>query len=713
MSYRIAGRITEAETHDGIEGVIVSAFDKDRLRDDFLAEAMTDADGRFAIEYSSGAFAEPLEGGPDLFVTVKTRSGERIFTTAGAVRFEAGPRQTFQLEIPRDLLVASGLRARDDGAAAPGGRATLTCLDGADDDELVRLIRFDLEAAGSPLALMDHYRERLAGSWNNDAIELRKLARLFELGRTPGALEGHHYGMVPGLRTGDLSGVAGELGNLVGAFWGQAIGPTAPWSGKTFAPMAAADRAQAIGDSVPDAEPVSRGINHFNRIEGAGWNVAATLVLGFAWHLRESPAEERKTYGHERNGGHFAAHRARSIHPTTPREVLRLNYRHRGLDNNPPLTHLVDELVEMADGLYLGQVLFATDRLLEAYDPSALHERYQYQHFGYFVLFDRRWNAEARRLFPHLEIPEAAVEPGPEGEPGPVPREPRLPAKLRTLTLSDPFEGKVDAAALAEVRRDLAGAGDVMAMLKSYSDALDRTPRNRSAIFDKLFALFQAGIAPTRMDGFHRGARVTFRTHGPLSGLGTTNTLNLLWRAAQHLSPWTGKRFEPIGRQALAEITDGHETMSVPTFFGSNTVVFRTAGERLIGRAIRLVRARTVAATDEERRRHGYDATCFFFIARHASSVLAENYGRPVFQFNYRWKRLHTPPPDNYCMDEVVQIADGLYLGQLTYATRWWLRWKPSRDPASYRYRVFGYFLLMDEEWHARRLQLGFDPGNA
>ncbi|HKE13224.1 MAG TPA: hypothetical protein VKB80_00040, partial [Kofleriaceae bacterium] len=62
------------------------------------------------------------------------------------------------------------------------------------------------------------------------------------------------------------------------------------------------------------------------------------------------------------------------------------------------------------------------------------------------------------------------------------------------------------------MRRDLAGAGDVMAMLKSYSDALDRAPRNRSRAFDKLFALFQAGIAPTRMVGTYRGARITFRT---------------------------------------------------------------------------------------------------------------------------------------------------------------------------------------------------------
>jgi hypothetical protein len=35
-----------------------------------------------------------------------------------------------------------------------------------------------------------------------------------------------------------------------------------------------------------------------------------------------------------------------------------------------------------------------------------------------------------------------------------------------------------------------------------------------------------------------------------------------------------------------------------------------------------------------------------------------------------------------------------------------------TKDPSEYNYRVFGYFLLMDEEWQSRRLEIGFDLYN-
>lgn len=33
-------------------------------------------------------------------------------------------------------------------------------------------------------------------------------------------------------------------------------------------------------------------------------------------------------------------------------------------------------------------------------------------------------------------------------------------------------------------------------------------------------------------------------------------------------------------------------------------------------------------------------------------------------------------------------------------------------DPAAYRYELFEYFLLMDAEWQARRLRIGYDLDN-
>jgi len=59
--------------------------------------------------------------------------------------------------------------------------------------------------------------------------------------------------------------------------------------------------------------------------------------------------------------------------------------------------------------------------------------------------------------------------------------------------------------------------------------------------------------------------------------------------------------------------------------------------------------------------------------------------------------------------DEIAQVADGLYLGQLIYATDWLKPWDPQTPIEEYKYKLFGYFLLMDEEWHQRRLRIGFD----
>lgn len=589
----------------------------------------------------------------------------------------------------------------------------LTCLQQLDiDDDLVKQIKADLAGKSSILEMMKEYMAKLDGELDNDALPYRKLQRLFELGSTPDRMEGHHYGITVGIRTGDLRGPAADIGNLLGYIWGAAIGRVCPWVGKSFTPMTKGDRKRVVRTSLPDELPVSRGINHFNLIEHAPVNIAANSLLTFMWHLKKTPKAERMRYGHERNGGHFAAHRALSIYEKTPREVFRLNYRYKALNNFPPLIYLIDEVVEIADGLYLGQLLLATDRLLEQYDPKAKNESYHYQHFGYFLIFRQEWNAEAKRLFPHLEMPKAAVSARikpqdlPEAE---LP--PRMPDKFTTFTLADPEDGDVDPAIIKEIRKDLSHSGTIISLLKSYSDALGEDPDTQSPEFAKLHTLFNAGIGPTTMDGFYRGASITFQSHGLLSTF-DINTLNIVWQTARFFSPWTGKAFAPVEPARLSELTDGHEKMDVPTFFCSNTVVFRTAKEKFVRKVMQLVGMWMEDATEEERLLYGYHANAFFFIGKHAKSILPENKGKSAFQFNYRWKALRTPPPDNFCIDEIAQIASGLYLGKLIYATNLLEPWDPFTDPSVYKYRLFGYFLLMDEEWHARRLRIGFDLDN-
>lgn len=709
MRYEISGRVQETESKHGVPGLFVSAFDKDLLYDEVLGDVMTDAGGNFLIAYDQGKFAALFEGAPDIYLAVKTPSGVSLYTTAGAVRFNAQPREEFEIEISTETLRAAGLRSAAPRPTIPRETlTTLTCLEGADpNDKLVSEIKGDLAAASSILEMMKDYMTHIEGNLDNNAPPFRKMAKLFELGKTFDELSGHYYGVAPGLRTGDLQGIAAEYGNLLGYIWGSVIVGVCPWNGKSYTPMTEGDRAQVVGATVPHDVKVLRGINHFNKIEHAPVNIAATSLLTFMWHLQNAPAPERAKYGYELNGGHFAAHRAHSVYPGTAREVFRLNYRHHALGNSPPLTYLIDEMVQIAEGLYLGQVLFATDHLLERYDPQADPARYHYQHFGYFLLFEPEWNVEAQRLFPFLEMPDAAVT---THIAGPAALSGGTPDKFTTLTLSDHPDGDVDTSKLNEVRNDISAAGDIMRTLKSYSDSLMKEHKTVSPVFDKLHTLFNAGSAPQTMNGYYRGALISWQSQGLLAAF-QQNTINIAWQASRFFSPWTGKKFNQINEAELAKWTEGGEPMgSDPAYNCSNTVVFRTAKEKFTKAVTKLAGVRMEDATPAEQQQYGYDAHTFFFIGRpNKISMLPENKGKKVYQFNYRWKPLNNIPPDCFCIDEIAQIADGLYLGLLIYATDWLKPWNPHTPIEEYKYRLFGYFLLMDEEWQQRRLRIGFD----
>jgi hypothetical protein len=210
------------------------------------------------------------------------------------------------------------------------------------------------------------------------------------------------------------------------------------------------------------------------------------------------------------------------------------------------------------------------------------------------------------------------------------------------------------------------------------------------------------------MDGYFHGAVVAFRNEGYLLDFGI-NAFNMLYPLVRELSPWTGKTFEPIEASKLSDITDGFEQGTSATFWGSNTYANRADNQRPAIEAMRLANVDIEQASAEEARTRGYDLKSFFFIGKCGVSGNLENGNKTVFQLNYRWPRLRTMPPDNFCVDELVQIAEGLYLGQLVYSTALLETYDPNRPAAVYDYRNFGYFLLMDDEWYGRKLEIGFD----
>ena len=152
MDYEVFGRVVEAKSGRGVPGVVVSAYDKDPVFDDFLGEALSTVTGDFRIVYDESRFKSVFDRKPDIYVKAKTLAGQELLDAKGATRFDAGPREEVKVVLDADLLTKAGLAATDGDPRQPISRAaltTLTCL--ADvpggDDDLVKQIRNDLSRA--------------------------------------------------------------------------------------------------------------------------------------------------------------------------------------------------------------------------------------------------------------------------------------------------------------------------------------------------------------------------------------------------------------------------------------------------------------------------------------------------------------------------------------------------------------------------------------
>ena len=288
----------------------------------------------------------------------------------------------------------------------------------------------------------------------------------------------------------------------------------------------------------------------------------------------------------------------------------------------------------------------------------------------------------------------------------PTSTEIKMPEKFTHLTLMDTCS-KEDPA-LEEICDDLRGMPTILDLMKFYSDELARDPDINSPYFGKLQKIFDCGLCPETMSGYLHGAVIAFRNEAMLRVF-DVNTLNLKWPLARIFSPWTGKTFEEISLEELKAITGNFETGETPAIWGSNTYSTRSPKKRV---TVELMKAMGIEVTDaskEEIESHDYNVKGFFFIGKQGTAVNPLSEGRAVYQFNYRWPALHTFPPDNYCIDEIVQIAEGLYLGQLVYSTELLKEYDPTIDSSVYKYKNFGYWMLMDDDWQKRRVEISFD----
>ncbi|AYB33745.1 alpha/beta hydrolase family protein [Chryseolinea soli] len=103
--FNISGIVRERESGLHLSDLQVKAYDKDLLYDDLLGNALTDKSGRFEINYEGPDFRELFDKRPDIYFKVMDPLGKRILhTTSHSVRWNAGAKEHFEIEIPAHKL---------------------------------------------------------------------------------------------------------------------------------------------------------------------------------------------------------------------------------------------------------------------------------------------------------------------------------------------------------------------------------------------------------------------------------------------------------------------------------------------------------------------------------------------------------------------------------------------------------------------------------
>ena len=406
--FRIFGFVQEAESGRGMEGLEVEIRDADFFVDDLLAVTATDAQGAYRVDLPS-AQQRVFHEKPDIYLVVKLENGRVLATTRNDLQKDVERDTEINVSISKSARIAAGLEKDAPRASASERESRLkawTFYPGTDMPEsLLREIQEDLKEASSILGLFKKYMDELAGNPDNDALPFQKLVQIFRQSILPIDITGHVHGVWMCFKTGDQEGPLSAVGNFLQMLAGTALDAQCPWVGKTFAELPP-DRIVSMTDGTisPDSKAFLV-INHFRRMEGRIPNNVVFEFFVFWSGLADAAADEREKYGHDKNGAMMIAHWGPSVRPETVRDVLSLSYRWQALGNKPPLSWLVDEVVQSAQGLYLGRILMATRKLAEPFNSSRPSADYAYQPAGWFVIFSEDWNAEAKRLFPFLKIP--------------------------------------------------------------------------------------------------------------------------------------------------------------------------------------------------------------------------------------------------------------------------------------------------------------------
>ena len=100
----LSGTVSERESGRPLAGLVVRAFDKDLIHDDYLGSATTDAEGRYEVRFTRAAFRDLFEHHPDLYVRIYDAAGREVGSTERAVRWNAGTVERLDVGLPRERL---------------------------------------------------------------------------------------------------------------------------------------------------------------------------------------------------------------------------------------------------------------------------------------------------------------------------------------------------------------------------------------------------------------------------------------------------------------------------------------------------------------------------------------------------------------------------------------------------------------------------------